>query len=135
MPCCCHSCCRCCDFCNCYNCYYYCLLFFTDAVAAPASYFFKSCRFSATERRFLCFFSIALELDALALKPELDDLLWKNFEMLLLLFSHVLGLLEIHRSHYYLNQNSWFSLSSKDLCISLKDQVIIWKHWSLEKYT
>ena len=48
---------------------------------APASNFFKSCSFSATEIRFRCFFSIAIELDALALTPELDGLLWKNFEI------------------------------------------------------
>ena len=48
---------------------------------APASYYFKSCSFFATERHFRCFFSIAIELDALDLKPELDGLLWKNFEI------------------------------------------------------
>ena len=48
---------------------------------APASYFFKSCSFSATERRVRFFFSIDIELDALALMPELDGLLWKYFEI------------------------------------------------------
>ena len=28
-----------------------------------------------------CFFSIALELDALPLKPDFDGLLWKHFEI------------------------------------------------------
>ena len=45
----------------------------------PASYYFNSCSFSATERRVRFFFSIDIELDALALMPELDGLLWKYF--------------------------------------------------------
>ena len=47
----------------------------------PASYYFNSCSFSATERRVRFFFSIDIELDALALMPELDGLLWKYFEI------------------------------------------------------